>query len=137
MVQDGSKNFPSPSPNSCTINDASRQVSTDKVERGVGKSAVQSTGTPAPRRRVARTLWRCDRCPYVTAKRSQHETHRQLHGSRQRHTCRLCDYSVGGLHLLMQHVRLHHRQETTADVRKTSSGCIAMRSIRCGLLIAL
>ena len=70
---------------------------------------VQRTSSDGRRRRVARTLWHCDRCPYVTAKRSQHQTHRQLHGSCQRHTCRLCDYSVGGLHLLMQHVRLHHR----------------------------
>jgi len=79
----------------------------------LGGKAVARPGTSdGRRRRVARTLWRCDRCPYVTAKRSQHRTHRQLHGSGQRHTCRLCDYSVGGLHLLMQHVRLHHRQET-------------------------
>jgi len=76
-----------------------------------GSKADQQRDTPdGRRRRVARTLWRCDRCPYVTAKRSQHQTHRQLHGSCQRHTCRLCDYSVGGLHLLMQHVRLHHGQ---------------------------
>jgi len=75
---------------------------------------VQRTSSDGRRRRVARTLWRCDRCPYVTAKRSQHQTHRQLHGSGQRHTCRLCDYSVGGLHLLMQHVRLHHGGDAEA-----------------------
>ena len=80
----------------------------------VGKVDAQQGSSGGQRRRVARTLWRCDRCPYVTAKRSQHATHRQLHGSCQRHTCRLCDYSVGGLHLLMQHVRLHHR-EVDAD----------------------
>jgi len=91
------------------VYNGSHQTSSRCLNIDGGKGDVQQGATDGRRRRVARTLWRCDRCPYVTAKRSQHETHRQLHGSCQRHTCRLCDYSVGGLHLLMQHVRLHHR----------------------------
>jgi hypothetical protein len=63
------------------------------------------------RRVVHRTIWHCDRCPYATAKRSQLETHRHLHGSAQRHTCDKCDYSVSGVHLLLQHVRLHNNDK--------------------------
>jgi len=98
---------------SCAVRDGGHQASGN--ERPID---VQRASSDSRRRRVARTLWRCDRCPYVTAKRSQHQTHRQLHGSCQRHTCRLCDYSVGGLHLLMQHVRLHHRGDAQTDARQ-------------------
>jgi len=95
---------------SCVAHDNGSKASGSNLVVDGSKADGQRDTPDGRRRRVARTLWRCDRCPYVTAKRSQHQTHRQLHGSCQRHTCRLCDYSVGGLHLLMQHVRLHHGQ---------------------------
>jgi len=95
---------------SCVAHDNGNEASGSNLVVDGSKADGQRDTPNGRRRRVARTLWRCDRCPYVTAKRSQHQTHRQLHGSCQRHTCWLCDYSVGGLHLLMQHVRLHHGQ---------------------------
>ena len=121
-VQDNVQNVPFPGfgdARSTTLylaQNGSNKASGRDLSIDGGKADVQQGTSDGRRRRVARTMWRCDKCPYVTAKRSQHETHRQLHGSCQRHTCRLCDYSVGGLHLLMQHVRLHHRQVDTTDL---------------------
>lgn len=129
---DGSKNLPSSGcsgsiikstgPHDRKASGTDLDVNGGKSDNDVRRCGGSSAGDDGRRRRVARTLWHCDRCPYVTAKRSQHETHRRLHGSRQRHTCRLCDYSVGGLHLLMQHVRLHHRDPTAEASRGADGG---------------
>ncbi|CAG5131511.1 unnamed protein product [Candidula unifasciata] len=49
----------------------------------------------------------CERCPYASAKRQHFVRHLELHGSRQRHTCQYCDYSVPSNNLLHQHTKLH------------------------------
>jgi hypothetical protein len=61
---------------------------------------------------IRRKTWQCDRCPYATYKRSQLTSHTALHGSGQRYQCSYCNYSVGGLHLLVQHRRLHVAEAT-------------------------
>jgi KRAB domain-containing zinc finger protein len=97
---------------------SSAEDETDDIQHRSVKSAVQR------RRRVGHhTVWRCDQCPYVTAKRSQRDSHRLLHGSQQRHTCNVCNYSVSGLHLLLQHVKLHpqHHFKTTSNKNQKES----------------
>ena len=49
----------------------------------------------------------CEKCPYASGKRSHFLRHMELHGSRQRHTCQYCDYSVPSITLLAQHQRIH------------------------------
>ncbi|XP_050399121.2 zinc finger protein 208 isoform X1 [Patella vulgata] len=49
----------------------------------------------------------CEKCPYATAKRLQFQRHCELHGSKQRHTCEFCDYSVPSNNLLLQHRKIH------------------------------
>ncbi|VDI05492.1 Hypothetical predicted protein [Mytilus galloprovincialis] len=49
----------------------------------------------------------CEKCPYASAKRSHYERHVEIHGSKQRHMCKYCDYSVPSRNLLVQHERLH------------------------------
>ncbi|KAL5021317.1 hypothetical protein ScPMuIL_000472 [Solemya velum] len=49
----------------------------------------------------------CEKCPYASAKRAHFERHSELHGSKQRHVCEYCDYSVPSYNLLVQHCKLH------------------------------
>ncbi|XP_076448895.1 uncharacterized protein LOC143285473 isoform X2 [Babylonia areolata] len=49
----------------------------------------------------------CEKCPYASGKRSHFMRHMELHGSRQRHLCQYCDYSVPTMNLLQQHQRIH------------------------------
>ena len=49
----------------------------------------------------------CEKCPYASGKRSHFLRHMELHGSRQRHMCHYCDYSVPSVTLLAQHQRIH------------------------------
>ncbi|CAG2195100.1 KRAB [Mytilus edulis] len=55
----------------------------------------------------------CEKCPYASAKRSHYERHVEIHGSKQRHMCKYCDYSVPSRNLLVQHERLHCTQIRT------------------------
>lgn len=49
----------------------------------------------------------CEKCPYASGKRSHFVRHLELHGSRQRHACLYCDYSVSSISLLQQHQKIH------------------------------
>lgn len=49
----------------------------------------------------------CEKCPYASGKRAHFVRHMELHGSKQRHTCQYCDYSVPSVTLLVQHQRIH------------------------------
>ena len=49
----------------------------------------------------------CEKCPYASSKRSHFQRHVEVHGSKQRYTCRYCDYSVPSASLLLQHQKIH------------------------------
>lgn len=52
-------------------------------------------------------LYRCDRCPYANVRRDHLLAHLRCHMVKNEFSCPYCDYSVGKINVLIQHVKVH------------------------------
>lgn len=68
--------------------------------------------------------WRCRKCPHAFGKRDQFMRHIALHGSRQRYSCDICDYSVKFYTNYVQHMRMHqsHEPDRVIEIKQYVAG---------------
>ncbi|XP_076269371.1 uncharacterized protein LOC143201994 isoform X2 [Rhynchophorus ferrugineus] len=70
--------------------------------------------------RVKEKRYKCHKCPSAFEKREQYKIHLGLHGSRQRHSCEYCDYSVKYFANYVQHLKKHKFNEDAQAAMKKS-----------------
>jgi hypothetical protein len=71
----------------------------------------------------------CEKCPFASGKRFNFQRHVELHGSRQRHTCLYCDYSVPSIILLQQHQKIHLMPNQNLLATQTFSNLQHLREV--------
>ena len=73
-------------------------------------------------------IFQCDRCDYVTSKKSNLKRHEELHGSGQWHTCELCKFQSKRKDNLKRHIESKHKANTVKRKIKNEQKVLKMLS---------
>ena len=77
-------------------------VKTEELPLSPRAPEYKVTPTSEKARRFA-----CERCPYATTSRPNFETHKAQHSTKNKLQCSFCDYSIGRIDHMTNHIKLH------------------------------
>lgn len=104
------KSTPPPMPSPKSINvplQSLKSINVPLAPKMSVASMMKAKKSTSPQKKLGRQL-ACSKCSFVGTSPFTYLRHMDRHGSKSRHTCLYCDYSIDRLNLLYQHMKSTH-----------------------------